>query len=407
MTNESMTPSNATSTVLDPVCGMRVDPLTSRHHAEYEGHIVHFCSARCRERFLAAPRDFVPGEKDMAQMVSPSSGDSDREVDGQRTVRDPVCGMSVDPQTTPHHTLHNGAFYHFCSARCRSRFAADPERYLAPHASPTAPAAAPTGTIYTCPMHPQIRQPGPGTCPICGMALEPEMPTLEDDDNPELRDFSRRFWLTLPLTIIVLLLAMFGHRLSGLSASARTWLELVLTAPIVLWAGWPFFERGLQSVRNRSPNMWTLIAIGVGAAFGYSVAATLAPGWFPASFREHGRVGVYFEAAAVIVSLTLLGQLLELRARSKTSAAIKALLGLAPKQARRIGEDGSEQDVPLAEVQVGDRLRVRPGEKVPVDGVVVEGRSSVDESMLTGEPMPVEKEPGNRVVGATLNGTGA
>ncbi|QNP41735.1 heavy metal translocating P-type ATPase [Lysobacter solisilvae (ex Woo and Kim 2020)] len=320
------------------------------------------------------------------------------------TTTDPVCGMQVDPATTPHHARHDGDDYHFCSARCREKFIAAPAHYL--QSKPQAP-AAPAGTIYTCPMHPQIRQEGPGTCPICGMALEPEMPSLEDDDNPELRDFSRRFWWTLPLTAIVLALAMLGHRIAFLSTDARTWLELALSAPVVLWAGWPFFERCVQSLRNRSPNMWTLIGIGVAAAFGYSVVATLAPDLFPASFREHGRVGVYYEAAAVIVSLTLLGQLLELRARSKTSAAIKALLGLAPKTARRIAADGNEEDIPLAHVHVGDRLRVRPGEKVPVDGSVLEGRSSIDESMLTGEPIPVEKEPGAKVIGATLNGTGS
>jgi Cu+-exporting ATPase len=314
--------------------------------------------------------------------------------------------MTVDPATTPHHAMHEGSQYHFCSARCRDRFIADPRPYLGP--KPDVPAlAAPAGTIYTCPMHPQIRQEGPGTCPICGMALEPEMPSLEDEDNPELRDFSRRFWWTLPLTLIVLGLAMLGPHLSFIDVQVRTWLELALATPVVLWAGWPFFERCVQSIRSRNLNMWTLIGIGVGAAFGYSVVATIAPDLFPDSFREHGRVGVYFEAAAVIVSLTLLGQLLELRARSKTSAAIKALLGLAPKTARRIDANGQEADVPLEHVHVGDRLRVRPGEKVPVDGVVLEGRSSVDESMLTGEPMPVTKAENDRVIGATLNGTGS
>ena len=321
------------------------------------------------------------------------------------TVKDPVCGMDVDAATTPHHAQHDGANYYFCSAGCRDKFVADPQRYRAPALLETKPALA--GAIYTCPMHPEIRQSGPGTCPICGMALEPEMPTLNDEENPELRDFSRRFWWTLPLTAIVLVLAMLGHRMTGLSATLRTWVELALSAPVVLWAGWPIFQRCAQSFSNRSPNMWTLIGIGVGAAFGYSVVATLAPSVFPASFQEHGRVGVYYEAAAVIVSLTLLGQLLELRARSKTSAAIKALLGLAPKTARRLNDDGTEGDIPLELVHVGDRLRVRPGEKVPVDGEVVEGRSTVDESMLTGEPIPVEKAAGNRVIGATLNGTGA
>lgn len=335
--------------------------------------------------------------------------------DGPDSVRDPVCGMQVSAARTPYHALHGGTKYHFCSAKCRERFITNPVRSTddAPQqVEVTAPAAVvqPSGThatVYTCPMHPQIRQPGPGTCPICGMALEPEMPSLEGDDNPELRDFTRRFWWTLPLTLIVLVLAMLGHRLPGLSTQARTWIELVLCAPVVLWAGWPFFVRCLQSIGNRSPNMWTLIGIGVAAAFGYSVVATVTPGLFPDSFREHGRVGVYFEAAAVIVSLTLLGQLLELRARSKTSAAIKSLLGLAPKTARRVKPDGGEEDVALDHVHVGDLLRVRPGEKVPVDGEVIEGRTSVDESMLTGEPIPVEKTVGDHVIGATLNGTGA
>ncbi|MCF7220404.1 heavy metal translocating P-type ATPase [Lysobacter sp. TLK-CK17T] len=313
--------------------------------------------------------------------------------------------MTVDPETSAHRHVHDGQIHHFCSARCREKFAADPQRWLSPDPAPAQ--QAPAGTIYTCPMHPEIRQEGPGTCPKCGMALEPEMPSLEEDDDPELRDFARRFWWTLPLTVVVLVLAMFGNRAPALSVMARTWLELALSAPVVLWAGWPFFERWLQSIRNRSPNMWTLIGTGVGAAFGYSVVATVAPDLFPASFHEHGRVGVYFEAAAVIVSLTLLGQLLELRARSKTSAAIRALLGLAPKTARRIHDDGSEEDIPLEHVHVGHRLRVRPGEKVPVDGTVLEGRSSVDESMLTGEPIPVEKHAGDLLIGATLNGTGS
>jgi len=278
------------------------------------------------------------------------------------------------------------------------------------HAEPgtALPAATTAGeTIYTCPMHPEIRRNAPGNCPICGMALEPLLPGLEDEENPELRDFSRRFWWTLPLTVIVTTLAMVGHRFGWMSPATQSWVELVLSIPIVLWAGWPFFVRCVQSIRNASPNMWTLIGIGVGAAFLYSVAATIAPQWFPDSFIAHGRVGVYFEAAAVIVSLTLLGQMLELKARGQTSAALKSLLGLAPKTARRLNDDGTEGDIPLNHVHVGDRLRIRPGEKVPVDGVVIEGESSIDESMLTGEPIPVRKRAGDKVVGATINTSGA
>jgi len=272
---------------------------------------------------------------------------------------------------------------------------------------PPAEVAASVGTIYTCPMHPEVRQDHPGNCPKCGMTLEPELPDLEDDDNPELRDFSRRFWWTLPLTVIVFVLAMFGHRLQWLDMAVQSWVELVIAAPIVLWAGWPFFTRGWRSVVERSPNMWTLIGLGTGAAFIYSVVATIAPQVFPVSFVAMGRVAVYFEAAAVIISLTLLGQVLELKARSQTSAAIKSLLGLAPKTARRIRADGTEEDVPLSHVHVGDVLRIRPGEKVPVDGVVTEGSSAVDEAMLTGEPVPVTKRVGDKVIGATMNTSGA
>lgn len=268
--------------------------------------------------------------------------------------------------------------------------------------------ASTTGTtIYTCPMHPEIRQDHPGNCPKCGMTLEPLIPELEEDENPELRDFRRRFWWTLPLTIVVTFLAMFGHQLNLFDMAVQSWIELVLSLPIVLWAGWPFFSRGWQSVVNRSPNMWTLIGLGTGAAFIYSVVATIAPQIFPDSFISMGRVAVYFEASAVIISLTLLGQILELKARSQTSAAIKSLLGLAPKTARRILPDGTEEDVPLTHVHVGDLLRIRPGEKVPVDGVVTDGSSSLDESMLTGEPLPITKRIGDKVIGATLNTNGS
>ena len=271
-------------------------------------------------------------------------------------------------------------------------------------------ASAPSGdmaTEYTCPMHPEIRQSSPGTCPKCGMTLEPVMPALEEEDNPELKDFTRRFWWSLPLTVIVTVLAMAGHALSLFHGETQNLVEFLLATPVVLWAGWPFFVRGVASVRQRSPNMWTLIGLGTAAAYLYSVAATFWPGGFPATFMQEGRIGVYFEAAAVIISLTLLGQMLELKARSQTSAAIKSLLGLSPKTARRIDADGQEQDIPLPHVHQGDHLRIRPGEKVPVDGTVLEGESAVDESMLTGEPVPVIKRAGDSLIGATINTHGS
>ena len=324
-----------------------------------------------------------------------------------QTLKDPVCGMAVT-QASPHRAEHAGRPYWFCSAGCRTKFLAEPLKYLASTGSvnDSIPAAA-AGVIYTCPMHPEIRQDHAGNCPKCGMTLEPVLPSLDDQENPELADFQRRFWWTLPLTTIVTVLAMFGHRLGWFEMRTQSWIELALTLPIALWAGWPFFARGAQSVVHRSPNMWTLISLGTGAAFLYSVVATVAPQSFPDSFISMGRVAVYFEAAAVIISLTLLGQILELKARSQTSAAIKSLLGLAPKTARRVAADGSEEDIPLSNVHVGDKLRVRPGEKVPVDGVVVEGSSAVDESMLTGEPLPVTKRAGDKLIGATLNTSGA
>lgn len=319
---------------------------------------------------------------------------------------DPVCGMKVGPN--PEREIsYDGEVYHFCSAKCMDKFRAAPGSYLAPANAAEVRLQAPAGTVYICPMHPEIRQSMPGNCPICGMALEPELPSLEDEENPELADFRRRFWWTLPLTAVLFALAMFGHVLFPAGVAGQNWIELALSTPVVLWAGWPFFVRWFQSIIRMSPNMWTLIGTGVMAAYGYSLVATLAPNAFPATFASHGRIGVYFEAAAVIVSLTLLGQILELRARSQTSAAIKSLLGLAPKTARRIASDGSEEDVPLTHVHVGDSLRVRPGEKVPVDGVVLEGESAVDESMLTGEPVPVTKRPGDRLIGATINTSGS
>ncbi len=324
-------------------------------------------------------------------------------------VKDPVCGMTVDPATTQHRASHEGQDYHFCSAGCRTKFVADPERYLG--AAAAAPEAAPPGTIWTCPMHPEIRQDHPGACPICGMALEPEVATADSGPSAELLDMTRRFWISLALALPVLALEMGGHLFPALhhlvSERTSTWAQLLLATPVVLWGGWPFFERGWMSLKTRHLNMFTLIAMGTGVAWAYSMVATLAPGIFPAAFREGGTVAVYFEAAAVITVLVLLGQVLELRARERTSGAIKALLNLAPKTARRIGADGQEEEVALEDVAIGDRLRVRPGEKVPVDGSIEEGRSAVDESMVTGESMPVAKAAGASVIGGTLNQSGS
>ena len=324
------------------------------------------------------------------------------------SARDPVCGMTVDPATTAHHATHDGAHFHFCSAGCLGKFRAEPTKYLSD--MPRAEPIATPGAMWTCPMHPEIRQRGPGTCPICGMALEPEEPSLDDAPNPELIDFTRRWWVSATLAMPLLILTM-GTEFLGLhlvDPAYSPWIQLVLTAPIVLWAGWPFFTRGWTSIVTRKLNMFTLIAIGVGAAFLYSVVATFAPGLFPDTFRMHGgMVPVYYEAAGVVVALVLLGQVLELRARAATGKAIRALLNLAPKTARRINADGTETEIPLSDVQTGDRLRVRPGEAVPVDGVVIEGRSSVDESMLTGEPLPVAKEATSALTGGTVNGTGS
>lgn len=320
--------------------------------------------------------------------------------------RCPKCGMSLVPESGATSASHH-AHMHHASSQASTPGTDRGSSTVATAAVEPAAVEQPPGTIYTCPMHPEIRQPTPGNCPKCGMTLEPVIPTLEDEGNPELEDFRRRFWWTLPLTVVVTVLAMAGHKIFSDGLAGQSYLELALGTPVVLWAGWPFLQRCITSLRNRSPNMWTLIGIGVTAAYAYSVAATVAPELFPDTFMVHGRIGVYFEAAAVIVSLTLLGQILELKARSETSAAIKALLGLAPKTARRIKADGTEEDVPLTHVHVGDTLRVRPGEKVPVDGQVLEGESSLDESMLTGEPVPVTKRPGDRVIGATINAAGS
>jgi Cu+-exporting ATPase len=443
------------TTTVDPVCGMTVDPATAAGHSEWNGATYHFCSGSCKRKFDADPSHFVEPAARAEPAAAPSA-------------KDPVCGMSVDPVKAAGTHSHGGVTYYFCSKGCLEKFRQDPHRYLGEHqhnhdaptvrtghstpttAIPAAAAAGASATVYTCPMHPEVRQdkPGscpkcgmalepltpptpqrvkmqytcpmhpqivreePGSCPICGMALEPMTVALEgEEEDPELRDMTRRFWVSTVLTIPLVVLAM-AHLVPALAhvidPRVRVWIELALATPVVLWGGWPFFVRGWNSVRTLNLNMFTLIAIGVAAAYGYSVVATVAPGAFPASFRGMGgTVGVYYEAAAVIVTLVLLGQVLELRARRSTSGAIRALLGLAAKTARRIADDGTEHDVPLDRVQVGDRLRVRPGEKVPVDGTVVDGRSSIDESMLTGEPIPVEKQAGDRVIGSTVNTTGS
>ncbi len=346
----------------------------------------------------------------------------DKPIPAQKSVvtlplKDPVCGMPVT-ERSEHKQLHDGNWYYFCSSGCKAKFDIDPAQFAATRRAPVknvpavadvSPAAPPRNadTIYTCPMHAQIRQDKPGSCPICGMTLEPLIPELNESDNQELVDFQHRFWWTLPLTVVVTALAMVGHKLNLFEMATQSWVEFTLSLPVVLWAGWPFFKRGWQSVVHRSPNMWTLISLGTGAAFVYSVVALFFPQVFPDSFISMGRVAVYFEAAVVIISLTLLGQLLELKARSQTSAAIKSLLGLAPRTARRIGADGKEDDIPLSNVHEGDLLRVRPGEKVPVDGQVTEGSSALDESMLTGEPLPVSKRVGDKLIGATLNTNGS
>src|SRR5258705_4026535 len=331
-----------------------------------------------------------------SSMPTPVSTPANKEV------VDPVCGMTIDPADAAGHADYKGATYYFCAESCLERFKADPERYLRPEPRTLRiPDPGSRPLRCTCPMPPDIVGDGPGSCPICGMALEPMTVTAEEPENEELRGMTRRFWTCTVLTSALLAISMGGF-------ASLHWLELALATPVVLWAGWPFFVRGWQSVVNRSLNMFTLIALGVGVAYAYSVVATLLPGIFPPTFRDDsGRVGVYFEAAAVIVTLVLLGQVLELRARSHTGAAIRALLGLAPKTARRVRPDASEEDVPLEHVHPGDRLRVRPGEKVPVDGVVLEGASAIDESMVTGESIPVEKGPNDRVIGATVNGTGS
>jgi Cu+-exporting ATPase len=337
--------------------------------------------------------------------IMPDAGHSHGHDHGAQDAIDPVCGMHVDPHTAKHRAEHRGHPYYFCSAGCRTKFVADPPKYLAVRA----PEPVVEGAIYTCPMHPEIRQEGPGACPICGMALEPEIASANDGPNVELIDMTRRFWIALVLTLPVFALEMGAHIFGThtfVDPNISVWIQFALTTPVVLWAGWPFFVRGWQSLVTRNLNMFTLIAMGTGVAYAYSVVAVFAPGVFPDAFRTHGgAVPVYFESAAVITVLVLFGQVLELRARDQTSGAIRALLDLAPKTARRV-RDGNDEDAPLDQVVTGDHLRVRPGEKVPVDGEIVEGRSALDESMVTGESMPVTKAVGAKVMAGTLNTTG-
>ena len=425
----------------DPVCGMTVDPKSAAGKQDYNGRTYYFCSQHCLTKFNEDPARFAAVVGQAAVENKPAT--------------DPVCGMKVDPAHAAGKHEHNGQIYYFCSQHCLAKFKEDPDKFLAekPHAAharvepapqsetarayvcpmdpevreskpgacpkcgmalePETLAAPATRTEYVCPMHPEIVRDEPGSCPICGMALEPRTVTLEEAPNPELIDMTRRFWISAALSLPLFVLAMSdmlpGQPLQHIVAPRLlSWIQLIIATPVVLWGGWPFFERGWRSVVNRSLNMFTLIAVGVGAAYFYSVAATLAPDIFPPSFYGHsGTVAVYFEAAAIITTLVLLGQVLELRARSQTSSAIKALLGLAPKTARLIAADGREEDVSLDRIRVGDHLRVRPGEKVPVDGVVLEGATSIDESMITGEPIPVEKSKGSQVTGGTVNATGS
>ncbi len=401
---------SAGADVTDPVCGMRVDSSATAHHSHYQGQAFHFCGAGCKRRFDAAPEQFLDKPAGAAGCCGGNASAHDHAGAGaEAQATDPVCGMRVDPATAKYTLEHDGRTVYFCSSRCRDKYAGDPSAYA--NGRP-APAPAAPGAIYTCPMHPQIQQVGPGDCPICGMALEPMMPAADDDHGAdEVRAMTRRFWLLTALTLPVLLVAM-GPHLLGLHlpspwAAIAAWTEALLGSVVVLWGGAPFFKRGWRSLKPWRPNMYTLIALGTGVAWLYSVVAFLAPGIFPPTFHDaRGLVGVYFESAAVIVTLVTLGDFLEMRARRRTGEALKALLGLTPKTAHRL-DDAGEADVPLDTVQPGDRLRVRPGEKVPVDGVVLEGESHLDESMLTGEPMPVPKTAGERVTGGTVNQDGA
>jgi len=445
---------NAGPAAKDPVCGMSVDPARARAQAEHKGKTYYFCCPGCETKFKVDPEKYLSRAPAPSRSEGPApTGVSGMVMLGQVGIKpaaapnletDPVCHMQVDPIRAAGKYDYQGKIYYFCNPRCEQKFRADPERYLHPEKfkeAPTSPVPkgtkyicpmcpevvspkpaacpkcgmalepelsfAPAKTEWTCPMHPEIVRSEPGSCPICGMALEPRTVTAAESDNPELHDMTRRFWIGLALTA-PLLLAMIPRAAYLMSAEMMPWVELAFATPVVLWCGWPFLQRFWASLVNRSPNMFTLIGLGVGTAYLYSFAATVAPGIFPESLRTiHGHPALYFESAAVITVLVLLGQVMELRARGRTNAAIRALLDLSPKMARRLNLDGTESDIPLDQVHVGDRLRVRPGEKVPTDAVIEQGTSSLDESMITGESLPVEKKPGDRVIGATLNSTGS
>ena len=442
-------PGGVSAGATDPVCGMTVNPAKAAAQVEHGGRNYYFCCQGCATKFQSDPEKYLrpshaPSIQHMGGGGLVALGASKGGTGTAVTVKDPVCGMAVDPARAAGKYDYQGQTYYFCNNKCKERFQADPKKYLHPIPQP---APAPKGAVYICPMDPEVRQDHPGACPKCGMALEPETPVLPtktewtcpmhpeivrdapgscpicgmaleprtitvEAENPELRDMSRRFWislvLTAPLVIGGMLIDLVPSWKHAAPAWLMTWGGFVLATPVVLWGGWPFFERFWTSIKNRSANMFTLIGLGVGVSYSYSVIATLFPQIFPASFRGHGGApNVYFEPAAAITVLVLLGQVLELKARGRTNAAIRALLDLSPKMARLVSAEGSERDVPLDQVQVGDRLRVRPGEKVPVDGIVLEGSSSLDESMITGESIPVEKKSGDKLIGATVNGTGS
>ena len=406
---------------IDPICGMTVDPATAAGRFEHKGQTYYFCATSCLDRFRADPEKAL--SKVSAPLITIPLSPTARKplpmmmpaAPAAAGVLDPVCGMTVQPETAAGLYAHEGKTYYFCATSCLTKFKNDPAYYVLPQDQRQArEVAVPPGAAveYICPMDPEILETKPGACRICGMALEPKIVTMAEGPNPELDDMSRRFWWSLGPAVVVMLLAMSdmlpGQPLHQWFGGARlNWIQWMLATPVVLWGGLPFFQRGWASIVNRAPNMFTLIGIGTGAAYGFSMVGTVVPDWLPASFHQHGGgVAVYFEAAAMITVLVLLGQILELRARSQTSSAIKGLLRLAPTTARVV-RDGREIDVPLDQVQVGTRLRVRPGERIPVDGIVLDGGSAVDESMLTGESMPVEKTVGATVTGGTMNGTGS